>query len=256
MAGAVGGCGVWYPAIRVQAPKVGRYVGLLGCGEASRGPRWRCRCDEQEDAPRVKRGGDLYPARPDWCPETKEPRAPQGGLIAVSVTSFSQPEGVPLCSRTSCSFAGNPRGSPDLLAYPVPKAYMHIVGTGVPRCLGVARSASSPKAAQALGCSLTNGLWTTFGLVTCMARAASAPGLWTVGFLLLCGACVWNRSGFRRNPANRGWGLGYVSLGTGAWLGFVVCAVGRGFWLGPPRFWLGFWCVCGCVRAPPVPCHS
>ena len=49
------------------------------------------------------------------------------------------------------SFGRNPRGSPDFLAYPVPKACMHVLGTRVPRRLGVARSASSPKAAQALG---------------------------------------------------------------------------------------------------------
>ena len=89
------------------------------------------------------------------------------------------------------SFARNPRGSPDLLVYPVPEACMHVLGTGVPRCLGVTRSASSPKAAQALGCSLTPGLWISFGRVTCMARAASVPGPWTLGFLLLCGAFVW-----------------------------------------------------------------
>ena len=71
---------------------------------------------------------------------------------------------------------------------------MHVLGTGVRRCLGVARSASSLKAAQALGCSLTPSLRISFGLVTCMARAASVGGLWTLGFLLFCGACVlvWN----------------------------------------------------------------
>ena len=47
------------------------------------------------------------------------------------------------------SFGQNPRGSP---AYPVPEACMHVLSTGIPRCLGVARSASSPKAPQALGC--------------------------------------------------------------------------------------------------------
>ena len=73
------------------------------------------------------------------------------------------------------SFGRNASGSPDFLAYPVPKACMHALGT---------------KAAQALGCSLTPGLRVTFGRVTCMARAASVPGLWTLGFLLLCGACV------------------------------------------------------------------
>ena len=88
------------------------------------------------------------------------------------------------------SFGRNPRDSPDFLAYPVPEACMHVLGTGVPRCLGVARSASSPKAAQGLGCSLTPGLWISFGRVTCMARAASVPGLWGLAFLLLCGVCL------------------------------------------------------------------
>ena len=75
------------------------------------------------------------------------------------------------------SFGRNPRGSPDFLTYPVPKACQRRgLGTWVPRCLGVARSASSPKAAQALGCSLTPRLRVTFGRVTCMARAASVPG--------------------------------------------------------------------------------
>ena len=88
------------------------------------------------------------------------------------------------------SFGRNPGGSPDFLAYPVPKACMHVLGTGVSRCLGVARSASSPKGAQALGCSFTPGLRISFCAGTCMARAASVPGLWPLGFLLLCGACV------------------------------------------------------------------
>ena len=110
------------------------------------------------------------------------------------------------------SFGRNPRGSPDFLAYPVPKACMHVLGTGVARCLGVARSASRPKAAQALGCSLTPGLRISFGRVTCMARAASMPGLWTLGFLLLRGACVWVLVvvgfRFRLRPATLAWGVG------------------------------------------------
>ena len=88
------------------------------------------------------------------------------------------------------SFGRNPWGSPILLAYPVPKACMHVLGTGVPRCLGVARSTSRPEAAEALGCSLTPGLRISFGQGTCMAQAASVPGFWTLCFLLLCGACV------------------------------------------------------------------
>ena len=70
---------------------------------------------------------------------------------------------------------------------------MHVLGTRVPRRLGVARSASSPKAALALGCSLTPGLRISFGRVTCMARAASVPGLWALGFLLLACVCGWVR---------------------------------------------------------------
>ena len=65
---------------------------------------------------------------------------------------------------------------------------------------------------QALGCSLTPGLRISFGRVTCMARAASVPGLWTLGFLLLRGACllVWVvvEFGFRLCPATPGWGVG------------------------------------------------
>ena len=70
------------------------------------------------------------------------------------------------------SFGRNPRGSSDFLAYPIPKAWMHVLGTRVPRRLGVARSASSPEAAQASGCNLNPGLRIPLGRVTCMARGA------------------------------------------------------------------------------------
>ena len=65
---------------------------------------------------------------------------------------------------------------------------MHVLGTGVPRCLGVARSALSRKAAQALGFSLTPGLRISFDRVTCMAWAASVPGLWTLVLVGVPGA--------------------------------------------------------------------
>ena len=38
--------------------------------------------------------GGLHPARPDWWPSTKRPRATLGGLIAASVTNVSGREGV------------------------------------------------------------------------------------------------------------------------------------------------------------------
>ena len=121
------------------------------------------------------------------------------------------------------SFGPNPRGSPDFLAYPVPKACMHVLRTRVPRRLGVARSASSPKAAQPLGCSLTPGLRMSFGRVTCMARAASVPGLWALGFLLLCGVCVWVRFAV---------GCGFCSPRQ-SWLGSWVGVFGHGLWCCP-----------------------
>ena len=155
------------------------------------------------------------------------------------------------------SFGRNPRGSPDFLAYPVPKACMHVLGTGVPRCLGVTRSASSPKAAPALGCSLTPGLRISFGRVTCMARAASVPGLWTLGFLLLRGACVWVwvvvGFGFRLHPATPGWGVGVCVCWCGrsactppllaGVCGVGVCASAR-VSAAPRHSWLGCWAVC------------
>ena len=165
------------------------------------------------------------------------------------------------------SFGRNPRGSPDFLAYSVPKACMHVLGTGVLRPLVVARSALSPKAAQALGCSLTPGLRISFGRVTCMARAASVPGLWTPGFLLLCGACVWVwvvvGLRFRLQPATPGWGVGvcvclrarsactrHSWLGCAAW----VCVLGLRFWLRPATPGRGFGaCVCLCARPACTP---
>ena len=136
------------------------------------------------------------------------------------------------------SFGRNPRGSPDFLAYPVPKACMHALGTRVPRRLGVARSASSPKAALALGCSLTPGLRISFGRVTCMARAASVPGLWALGFLLL--ACV---GGWVRVAVGRGFffHLPVVAgvLGGCVWARFVVLSLLCRLFV---VFVVGLWC--------------
>ena len=138
----------------------------------------------------MKRGGNLHLTRPDWWPPKEQPGVTPGGLIVASVMYLSPRQGVLPCLRTPPSLGGTLGGSTDFLVYPVPKACMHVLGTGVPRCFGVARAAWNPKAAQALGCSLTPGVWILFGRVTCMARAASVLILWTLDFLLLCGACV------------------------------------------------------------------
>ena len=136
------------------------------------------------------------------------------------------------------SFGRNPRGSPDFLAYPVPKACMHALGTRVPRRLGVARSASSPKAALALGCSLNPGLQISFGRVTCMARAASVPGLWALGFLLL--ACV---GGWVRAAVGRGFCFHLLVvagvLGGCVWARFVVLSLFCRLFV---VFVVGLWC--------------
>ena len=140
----------------------------------------------------MKRGGSLHPARADWWAPTKRPWTTPGGLIAASVRNVSRWGVLPPGLAHIRSLWRSPRGSPEFLAYPIPKVRQQLgAGTWVPRCLGSARSALSPRAAPALGCSLTPGLRISFGGLTCVGQAASAPELWTLGFLLLCGACVW-----------------------------------------------------------------
>ena len=160
------------------------------------------------------------------------------------------------------SFGENPKGSPDFLAYPIPKACMHVLGTGVPRCLGVARSASSPKAAQALGCSLTPGHLHGTG---CLSARAMDTGFPTVAWRLYLGlGCGWVRvsavprdswlgcwgvcallCALRLYPATPGWGVrsGCVWLGSGS-----GCA--------PPLPAGVLGCVCARVRAPLAPSAS
>ena len=69
-------------------------------------PIWRRPCDEQEEAPRMKRRGGLHPARPYCWPPTKRPRATPGGLIAAGVRCLSRQEGVLPCLRTSPPLGG------------------------------------------------------------------------------------------------------------------------------------------------------
>ena len=108
------------------------------------------------------------------------------------------------------------------------------------------------------------GVGISFGRVTCMTRAASVPGLWTLDFLPLCGACVWvwvSREprqcwlgcwavcvfvcALRLYPTTPGWGVrcGCVSFGSN-----FSCA--------PPLLAGVVGRVCVCVRAPLVPRHS
>ena len=164
------------------------------------------------------------------------------------------------------SFGRNPRGSPNFLAYPVPKACMHVLGTGVPRRLGVAPSASSPKAAQAFDAVIAPGSGSRFAGSPAWHRLPQCPGdgHWVsyccVAFVFGSGFCL--GSGFGK-PANPGWRLGWVCLGTGC--GFAppfpagicgVCGRARGSACTPPflaavlgRGWL-------CVRSACTPPFS
>ena len=141
------------------------------------------------------------------------------------------------------------------MAYPVPKAYQRLC---LLRCLDVAVSDSSPKAAQTLGYRLTPGLWVTFGRVTCMAPLPQCLGYghWVfyccVARVFGFGLCLLTRLswlqtvacvlgfGLLLHPANTGWGPWRVCLGTGSalprhsWIGFVVCRLGTGSALTPP----------------------
>ena len=175
------------------------------------------------------------PERAD-CRKRDEPVTPAGcAPVLVHVPSFEQ----------------SPRGAPNFLVYPVTKAYRrHCLGTLVPTCLGVGHAASHPEGSQALGCSLSPR---PQGGVTCMAWAASVPGLRTLGFLLVCCTCVWVLGSADTLPSwatngvvrARVWILAFVppflagASGLPAWiwvlpfflfscLGFMVCA----FWYG------------------------
>ena len=152
------------------------------------------------------------------------------------------------------SFGRNPRGSPDFLAYPVPKACMNVLGTWVPRRLGVARSASSPKAAQALGCSVTPVSGSRLAGSPAWHGLPQCPGCghWVS---YCCAAFVFG-SGLRLgvgfvNPASPGWGLGWVCLGTVCGVVPLVSAVcGVRGW---GSVLACLWDVCGFVRARLAP---
>ena len=151
------------------------------------------------------------------------------------------------------SFGRNPRGPPDFLAYPVPKACERGLGYWVPRCLGVARSASLPKAALVLGCSHTPGLrsclagspawhglpqcpghghWVSYRHVACALGFGARPPLASPGFGFGFGTCPGLGS---RLPAScAGGGLRCVRVDVGcarfahAWLQFPVLVFGCG----------------------------
>ena len=148
------------------------------------------------------------------------------------------------------SLGRNPRGSPDFLAYPVPKACMHVLGTRVSRCLGVARSPRVPKQRRPWDAALPPVSGSPLaGSPARHGLPRSVPRLWTLGFLLLRGSCVsvWVvvGFGFRLPPATPSWGVRRE----------CVC-LGSGFSRAPPLVAGVSGFVCACVRAPLAPRHS
>ena len=125
-------------------------MGALGCGDAPHGSRWRCRCGEQEEAPRLRREAAYIPLDLTGCPQQSGPGS-TGRANSRQRAVLVMPGGCAPVLAHVPDYERNPRGSPDFLAYPVPKACgRRVLGTWVPRCLGAARSAWSPKAAQIL----------------------------------------------------------------------------------------------------------
>ena len=160
------------------------------------------------------------------------------------------------------SFGRNPRVSPDFLAYPAPKACMHVHGIRVPRRLGVARSLESqssaglrmqpyPRAPDLVWPGHLHGR----GRLSARAMDTGFPAV--VWRLCLGPACAWvSVSG--TPPALAGVLGGCVSVRfvvspLFSPLGFVVFALGLGFRPAPHLSWLGFRDVRGCVHTPPAP---
>ena len=206
----------------------------------------------------MKRRGCLHPARPVWWPPTKRPRAAPGGLIAASVTCLSRWEGVPPCLRTSPPSGGTLGVHWTSWRIPFPRH-----ASGVFLVLGFRGawvSHAPPRVPK------QRRPWDVALPPVSGSRSAGSPawrglpqcpgyGHW----VSYCCVVLVFGFGFRANPANPGWGLGCVCLGTG--FGFAplflagVCGVCGWAWvLGciPPirAGVLGRVCLCGALPAP------
>ena len=165
----------------------------------------------------MKRGGGLHPARPDFWPPTKRPRASPGGLIAASVTCLSRREGGPPCLRTSPPLGGTLGVHRTSWRIPFPRhACMFLVlgfrGAWV-RTLRLESQSSAglrmqpyPRAPDLVWPGHLHG-------TGCLSARAVGTGFPTVGLRLWLGpGCVWWWVLF--TPACCGWGLGWVCLGS------------------------------------------
>ena len=144
---------------------------------------------------------------------------------------------------------------------------MHVLGTRVPRCLGVARSASRPQGSARLRMQpyprAPDLVWPGHLHGTgCLSARAMHIGFPTVAWRLRLGlgcGLVWVSAA----PATPGWGVGVcVCFGPvplvprHSWLGCAawVCVLGLGFRLRPatPGWGVGV-CVCLCARSACTP---
>ena len=223
----------------------------------------------------MKRGGDLHPARPDWWPPTKRPRAAPGELIAASVTCLSRREGVLPCLRTSPPLDRTLEVHRTSWYIPFPRhACMFLVmgsrGAWVSEAPPRVPKQGRPWDAALPPVSGSRLAWSPawHGLPQCPGH-----GHWVSYFCLTFvfgpGLCL--GSGFG-NPASRCWGPGWLCLSTAcgftpplpagvcdvcSWAWVLACTPGLGFQLRPATPGLGVGvCVCLCARharssAPP-----
>ena len=213
----------------------------------------------------MKRGGGLVPARPDWWPRTKRPRATPGGLIAASVTAchagWVGPRACarPLLWAEPWGFAGLPGVS----RFQVMHACSWYWGSEVLGCRTLRLESESsaglgmqpyprsldlvwPGHLHGTGCLSARAMDTGFptvawrlclGLGCGWVRVLAAPRHSCLVCLDVCAlVCV-----LRLHPATPGTDARCV----------CVC-LGSGFGCAPPLL-AG---VSGCVRAPLAPSHS
>ena len=175
----------------------------------------------------MKSGGDLHPARPDWWPPTKRPRATPGGLIAASVTYLSCREGGPPCLRTSPSLGGTLGVHQTSWRIPFPRhACMFLVlgfrGAWVSHAPLESQSSAGlriqpyPRARDLVGPGYLHG-------TGCLSARAMDTGFPTVVWCL----CL---------------GLGF-SVTPPLLAGVFLCVPGYGFWFRPTIPSWGFGCV-------------
>ena len=209
----------------------------------------------------MKRGGGLHPARPDWWPPTKRPRAAPGGLITAGVSYLSRRAGVPPCLRTSPTLDRTLGIHQISWRIPFPR---HASGVSLVLWFRGAWVSHAP-----LRVPIQRRPWDAASPPVSRSRLARSPAWHGLPQCLGYGHCVSYccvalvfASGLSSNPANPRWGLGCVCLDTGFGFASPFLAGVYGTWVwalvlpAPRQSWLGCWGVCVCARALSIPSHS